>query len=70
MLLRILSLLSKSLRKKSWFKALNAYNNLINLVLRNVKMVRNKQLAIVLARMVAKLTNVDPIKIKVFRCVK
>jgi len=57
-ILRNLALLkSKALRAKVWYRALNIHERtLASLALKYIKQVRNKQLAIVLARIVIKLT--------------
>ncbi len=57
-ILRNLALLkSKALRAKVWHRALNIHERtLTSLALKYIKQVRNKQLAIVLARIVIKLT--------------
>lgn len=65
-LLHKLSLLkSKAMRQRVWYKALSLHERiLVSLLVKYIKQVRNKQLAIVLARLVVKLSIAVNIRIR------
>lgn len=68
-LLNLISTLRiKAMRRRIWFRVLDAYEReLLTLVLRHIKMVRNKQLAIVLARIAVRLMySIDATSVRAY----